>query len=103
MLVRFLGLLLLAGGFAALIVDGTRSLAAGQVLVTPLSKGAAQLFPAGLPSLQAAIEQHISAFLWDPVIVTLLTAPASVALSGAGALLILFSRKHRAPIGYASR
>lgn len=100
MFVRFLGFVLLAGGFAAFIVDGTRSLAGGELTVTPLSKSVLDLFPAKLQSLQTAVEQHFPQ-LWDPVIVTLLLVPLSLALTGAGALLIALSQKHRRPFDYS--
>lgn len=103
MLIRFLGLLLLAGGFIALIVDGTRSIAGGRLLVTSLRKGAADLFPAAYQGLQTAVEQNVATFLWDPVLTTLLLAPISVAFGGLGALLIVYSHKQEAPIGYSSR
>jgi hypothetical protein len=102
-LIRVLGLLLLAGGFVALIVDGTRSLAGGRLLVTTLRKGAAELFPLAYQALQSAVEQHLSAFLWDPVIATLLLTPISLAFGGVGALLIVLSHKQHEAIGYSSR
>jgi hypothetical protein len=92
LLTRFLGLLLLAGGFIALIVDGTRSIAGGELLVTTLRRGLSE----AMPALYRALERDIaakSAFLWDTVISTAMLAPISVALGGLGALLIVFSHK----------
>jgi hypothetical protein len=100
-LIRFLGLMLLAGGFAALIVDGTRTLAGGELRVTPLSKSVHDLFPAKMQALQASIEQH--APLWDPVVSTLLLAPVSLTLTGLGALFIALSQKRRRPSDYVAR
>lgn len=102
LLIRFLGLVLLAGGFAALIVDGTRSLAGGELRVTPLSEGAADLFPAAMKSVQAAIEQRFPQ-LWDPLIATLLLAPLSLTLTGLGGLLIALSQTRRRAIDYPVR
>ena len=102
LLTRLIGLLLLAGGFIALIVDGTRSIAAGRLMVTSLSKGTAALFPGLYQALQANIE-NLSAFLWDPVMTTLMLAPVSVAFGGVGALLILLSHRRTAPLYYARR
>lgn len=99
---RFLGLLLLAGGFIALIVDGTRSIAGGQLLVTTLRKGLSE----GMPALYRALETEISAksaFLWDTVMSAALLAPVSVALGGLGALLIVFSHKQEAAHRYWRR
>jgi hypothetical protein len=102
LLTRLIGLLLLAGGFIALIVDGTRSIAAGRVTVTSVSKGTSQLFPGLYQSMQSSVE-HVSAFLWDPVLTTLMLAPVSVAFGAVGALLILLSHRRQAPLYYARR
>lgn len=89
---RFLGLLLLAGGFIALIVDGTRSIAGGQLLVTTLRRGLSESLPGVYQSLSAGIAGK-SAFLWDPVTTSLLLVPVSVALGGLGALCIIYSHR----------
>ncbi|MBG0809687.1 hypothetical protein IY145_09885 [Methylosinus sp. H3A] len=102
LLIRFLGLVLLAGGFAALIVDGARSLAGDGLHVTPLSEGAADLFPAQMKAFRIAIEQKAPQF-WSPVVFTLLLAPLSLALTGLGGLLIALSRKRRRPIDFPLR
>ncbi|MGD9543758.1 MAG: hypothetical protein AB7F41_13110 [Methylocystis sp.] len=102
LLTRLIGLLLLAGGFIALIVDGTRSIAAGRVMVTSVNAGMSELFPGLYQSLQSSVE-NLSAFLWDPVLTTLMLAPVSVAFGGVGALLILVSHRRQAPLYYARR
>ncbi len=102
LLTRLIGLLLLAGGFIALIVDGTRSIAAGRVMVTSISRGTSAVFPSLYQSLQSSVE-NVSAFLWDPVLTTLMLAPVSVAFGGVGALLILLSHRRSAPLYYARR
>jgi hypothetical protein len=101
--IRSLGLLLLAGGFVSLIVDGTRSLAGGRLFVTTLRKGATDLFPAALQSIQTSVEQNVAAFLWDPIISTLLLLPVSVGFGALGALLIVLSHKPQEPIVYSSQ
>ncbi|MGJ0452361.1 MAG: hypothetical protein ACR65T_03895 [Methylocystis sp.] len=102
LLIRLIGLLLLAGGFIALIVDGTRSIAAGRVMVMSISGGASTVFPGLYQSLQSSVE-NVSAFLWDPVLTTLMLAPVSVAFGGVGALLILLSHRRSARLYYARR
>ncbi len=101
--IRLFGLLLLAGGFAALVVDGTRSLAGGRMIVTTLQEGALSLSPAKFQALQASVEQKLATPFWDSIITVLLQLPISVTFGGLGALLILLSQKQRAPIGYARR
>jgi hypothetical protein len=102
LLTRLIGLLLLAGGFIALIVDGTRSIAAGRVTVTSVSRGASELFPGLYQSIQSSVE-NVSSFLWDPMLTTLMLAPVSVAFGALGALLILVSHRRQAPLYYARR
>ncbi|WP_363350371.1 hypothetical protein [Methylocystis echinoides] len=102
LLTRFLGLLLLAGGFIALIVDGTRSIAGGQLLVTTLRKGLAEAVPALYRSVETSLAGK-SAFLWDSVMSTAMLLPVSVTLGGVGALLIVFSHKQEAANRYWRR
>ena len=102
LLTRFTGLILLACGFIALIVDGTRSIAGGRLLVTSLRKGISELFPVFFQNLQAAVE-GAAGFLWDPVATSLLLAPVSLTLGGLGAGLIILSHGRQTPIGYQRR
>ena len=101
LLIRFLGLILLAGGFAALIVDGARSLAGDGLHVTALSEGAADLFPAQMKAFRIALEKGPQ--FWSPVVFTLLLAPLSLTLTALGGLLIALSRKRRRAIDYPLR
>lgn len=102
LLIRFIGLLLLAGGFIALIVDGTRSIAGGRLLVTSLSRGVSEMFPGLFQALQSGVAEK-SAFLWDPVFTTVLLIPVSVALGGIGAALIVLSHRQDASTRYWRR
>ena len=100
LLIRFLGLLLLSGGFAAFVVDGTRSLAGGRVAFTSLRRGVTEVFPSAYGALQTATEQ-LAPFVWDPLLVTLFLTPVSVALAGVGAVMILVSHKQEGPLGFS--
>jgi hypothetical protein len=91
---RLAGLLLLAGGFAELVVDGARSLAAGAVSLAPMSA----LVEAALPGRLAVWGRTIagvSAVLWDPVLTGVLAAPAFAVLALAGCALLLLARPRR--------
>jgi hypothetical protein len=101
LLTRFLGLLLLAGGFIALIVDGTRSIAGGRLMVTSLRKGISDALPALAESLESGVEK--SSFLSDLLLGALLFVPVSVACGGLGALLIIFSHKQETAMRYWRR
>jgi hypothetical protein len=101
-LFRVLGLLLLACAFAALIVDGTRSIAADAITLTPLGQAATQFFPQKFALFQAAV-QRVSPFLWDPVAVVVLLLPAWFVAGGLGGLIMLATRRRRPLIGHSSR
>ncbi len=95
LLTRFLAQLLLAGGFIALIVDGTRSIAGGRLAVTSMSTGLSELFPALYAGLRASVSAR-SQWLWDPVMTGVMAIPVSLSLAGLGALFILISAKREA-------
>jgi hypothetical protein len=99
---RVVGFLLLAGAFAALVIDGTRSIAGGMLSLTPLGKTIAWLAPEKFERLQPAID-HLNPFLWDPVMVRLLLLPTWLVIGILGTLIMALSQKPRAKIGYSSR
>ena len=94
-LLRAIGLLLLAGGFIALIVDGTRSLAASSLYVTSIDAALQTLAPAVYQSLEKSVLAHLPHFVWDPALVHLLRVPLSGAMLAVGGLCVLLT--HRAP------
>jgi hypothetical protein len=99
---RFAGILLLAVAFAALIVDGTRSIAAGAAAIAPLGRIVSALFPDLFAKVHAAIESH-APLLWDPVLVTILLLPAWLVIGVVGVILVALTRRRRAKIGYSRR
>lgn len=102
-LIRMMGLILLAAGFAALIIDGTRSIAASNIVVTKFGQTAFALFPKSFPILQPAVERHIHPLLWDPFLLAIFLAPTFAVLAVIGILLIWIVRRRRVTIGYSSR
>ena len=102
-LVRLLGFLLLAGGFASLVIDGTRSIAVSAVTVTRAGDAWYALSPATLNLVQAATERYVAPWLWDPVLVSVLFVPVFVLLGAVGLLLMVVARPPATPIGWSSR
>ena len=103
---RFIGLIALAGAFAAAVIDGARWIAAGDW--APTSTGAALYFlsPKALQSAQSFVESHFGAWgpwAWDKVLVRALLAPVFVDLTILGALFFLISRPPQPQIGHSSR
>lgn len=95
---RAVGLLLLAGAFAAIIIDGTRSIAGSEVSITPLSL----VLHAKIPVIQAFL-QKLNPLLWDPVAVDVLRAPIWSALLLIGLLLMWLARRRAPDVGILTR
>ncbi|MBV8850649.1 MAG: hypothetical protein JOZ16_13810 [Methylobacteriaceae bacterium] len=99
---RFLGILLLAAAFAALIVDGTKSIAASAVIYTPTADTAAQIFPEKFKLIQPTLER-IHPALWNPGMTSLLRLPVWIIIAVLGMICLLLGRKPRPKIGYVRR
>lgn len=97
---RFVGFCILAAAFVALLYDGTKTLAGTQVYFTKLGDTWNAVHSTSLQLLQPAIERHVSPWLWEAVVLNILTAPTSLVLGILGALLILIGRKKKPLIGY---
>jgi hypothetical protein len=102
-LIRVLGLVALAGAFAAALVDGAGWIANGAW--EPMSTGAAlyRLSPATLQRLQSLVEGRVGAWAWNDVMVRALLTPAFLALTVLSALLFFLSRPPAPMIGRSSR
>jgi hypothetical protein len=100
---RFLGLLLLAAAFAALVVDGTRSIAGGALSLAPFGQTMLWLLPSKFASVKAAAQHALPPFFWDSVMVHVLHMPTWVVAGGLGVLLMLLTQKRRPKIGYSNR
>ncbi len=92
LLLRFVALMLLAGAFAAAVIDGARSLAAQGVALTPMGTALAYAFPSKFPLLQPFVEKRLGAAAWDPVLLTIFSAPAFVDLAVLGFALYYLVR-----------
>ncbi|WP_158810802.1 hypothetical protein [Beijerinckia sp. L45] len=99
---RLIGFLCLAVAFAALIVDGTRSIAAGTPAILPLGGTVSALAPDLFVRLHTGIATH-APLLWDPVLVTLLLLPAWLVIGVLGIVLVALTRRPRPKIGYSRR
>ena len=93
-LARALGLVALAGAFAAAAVDGARSIANNDWSMTPLGAALGRVAPAKLAALPA-LAGRISPKLWDPVLIDVLYVPTSVALAVLGIALMALGASGR--------
>jgi hypothetical protein len=102
-LLRLLGYLLIAAGFVALVIDGARSIANSIPVFTPLGDVLAALLRERYLQIQPLIVRNLHPLLWDPVVITLLRAPAELVAMLLGFLLLRLGRRPDAPIGIVTR
>ena len=91
---RFFGLLAMAAAFVAVILDGTRSIAAGAVLAAPLSVTLGAIDPGLVGHWEAALRAGALAWLWPPIALVL-TAPTAIVLAVTGLVLLIVGRPRR--------
>ncbi|MGE0845547.1 MAG: hypothetical protein AB7L41_04705 [Flavobacteriaceae bacterium] len=98
---RFLGFWILAAAFIGLIADGARSIAAAEFVTLPAGQVWYWIHAPSLNLVQAGLERSWAAFLWDPVLITLLKLPAFAVAGALGLLLLWLGRRRNAsgPIG----
>lgn len=99
-LLRFIGLWLLAAAFIFFVYDGTKSIAGNAVFLTSVGETWTAIHSTSLQLLQPAIERHVAIWLWDPVILSVLTAPTWLVFGILATLLIIAGRKPKPMIGY---
>jgi hypothetical protein len=99
-LLRFIGLICLAGGFILLIYDGTKSIAGNKLFLTDVRTLWELINPTSLAKLKPLIDPYAGGFLWDQLMVPFLAAPSWSVLGVLGILFILLGRKKKPLIGY---
>jgi len=96
-LFRFLGYWLLAGALVAVIIDGSKSIAASALVTTPLGQHFQQVAPTLLQRLEFGIQNNLALpWLWDNVFVNILTWPSFADLGVLALILLLAGRRKRA-------
>jgi hypothetical protein len=100
---RFIGFILIAAGFVALVIDGTKSIAGQRLIYTVVGETWRAIHADSLGSLQKAIEARGITWLWDPVMLTALILPTAAVGLGLGALFMMIGRRHDPQIGVIGR
>ncbi len=97
---RMIGWLCLGLALIALGHEALASLQAGAWQPTGLDQVWVGLAPDGFAAAQAAIQDHLHPWVWDPLIAVLLTIPAWLIAGGIGfGLIIGFRRRRRLIFG----
>ena len=92
---RVLAWLLIAFGLGVFAYDLWAFLNRGVISMTALGQLWYSLHPGSLNLVQAVIERYVHTFLWDPIIISVLLAPAALLFLGIGILLALVFRKRK--------
>ena len=100
-LLRFIGLICLATAFILVIYDGTKSIAANAFYFTSARTFWELISAASLAKLKPLLTPYAGGILWDPVMVSILSAPSWSLLGGFGIILLLLGRRKKPLIGYA--
>jgi ABC-type sugar transport system permease subunit len=101
-LFRFLGLICLALAFIFLVYDGNRSIADQTIHLTKFEEIWNSLYSQTPQEvLRPLVDRVFAGWLWDPVVIPILSAPISVVLAFLGAIFIMVGRKKKPLIGYA--
>jgi hypothetical protein len=103
LLLRTLGLFLLAGAFVTLIVDATRSMSSGTLYFVPIDESLMALLPVKFPLARDFVQAHVPPVLWDAVLVHLLHMPQWLALGITGVLVARLGRAPAPKFGWSSR
>ncbi len=102
-LVRAIGFVFLAGGFAGLVLDGARSIAASSLLATPFGESCHRMFPRSFALLQPAVERHLHPLVWDPFLLSVLLLPTFLVFGVLGLLLLWLAQRREESLDRASR
>src|SRR5690606_24397609 len=68
---RLVSMVLLAAAVIMAVLDATRSIAAGVIVMTPLGSSWAALSRQSLAGFEALVTENLPGFVWDPVLLWL--------------------------------
>lgn len=98
LVVRVIGTWMIALALILIVVDGTKSLAAGVPVMTSLASYWENLDMASWTAAQQLIATYLVPFAAGGVAEAVLSAPAFALSGGLGLLALFFGRKHRKPV-----
>ena len=93
LMLRTFGLILIFIAIVVGVLDLIGSYNGGDFTLTDVGSLWYSTHPGSLQLLQPAIARHISPFLWDPIMITILLWPITSALGVPGLIIILLTRQ----------
>ena len=92
-LLRLLSMILLAIAVIMAVLDATRSIAAGELVMTPLGTSWAALSPDSLGWFETWMTSSLPLFVWDPMMLALLGLPGFAVFAVLSMLVALAGRR----------
>jgi hypothetical protein len=100
---RLIGFLLIAAGFVALVIDGTRSIAGQRLITTSGADTWRTIHADSLVQVEKLLAARGLGWLWDPALLTALAVPTAVTGLVLGALFMAIGRKNEPQVGVIGR
>lgn len=92
-LLRLLSMVLLAVAVIMAVLDATRSIAAGAVVMTPLRSSWMAFSPQSFAGFEALVRENLPGFVWDPAVLWLLSLPGFAIFAALWLLAALLGRR----------
>jgi hypothetical protein len=99
LLFRLLAMLALAVAVIMAVLDATRTIAAEQLVLTPLATSWITVSPDTLEATRDFVQNRMHALFWDPVLVRILNLPGFIVFAALAFLFHAIGRKPRRRIG----
>lgn len=94
-LLRLLSMILLAIAVIMAVLDATRSIAAGALVMTPLGTSWVALSPESFGQFEVMITSSLPDFVWNPLLLALLLLPGFAVFALLSLLLAMVGHKRK--------
>ncbi|WP_394888875.1 hypothetical protein ACG873_27415 [Mesorhizobium sp. AaZ16] len=99
LLFRLLAMIALAVAVIMAVLDATRTIAAEQLVLTPLNTSWMTMSPDTLDAVRVFVQDRIHPLIWDPVAVLVLGLPGFVVFGAIAFLLYAIGRRPQRRVG----
>lgn len=100
---RFLAYISLSLAIIAAVLDAARSVGASHLVVTPLQESWLSISAPSLALVETAVKTHLSAMIWDPVMLALLQVPTVVVFAFLALLFYMAGYRRTDGVGRFAR
>lgn len=92
---RLLAMLSLTVAVILAVIDGARSIAASELVLTPLGKSWYAASPETINLAQAIVQRYLFPAIWDPFMIWVLNQPGALVMAAIAALLYMAGYRRR--------